>query len=68
MVYPVARTEGRPLKIVGQPLMYTPSALAIEPSDPDFAAVLKKTIDDMHQDGTLTTISMKWFSFDVTKQ
>jgi polar amino acid transport system substrate-binding protein len=59
--------KGRPLKIVGQPLMYTPSALATEPGDPEFAAILKKTVDDMQRDGTLSAISMKWFNFDVTK-
>ncbi len=59
--------EGMPFRIIGQPLFRIPSAIAIEPGDPELAAVLKSIIDEMHADGTLTDYSMKWFEFDMTK-
>ena len=58
---------GMPFRIIGQPLFREPMAVAIEPGDPELAAVLKKIIDEMHADGTLTKLSMKWFDFDMTK-
>ena len=59
--------EGMPFRIIGQPLYRAPQAVAIEPGDPELAAVLSKTIAEMHADGTLTELSMKWFEFDMTK-
>lgn len=59
--------QGMPFRIIGQPLYRAPQAVAIEPGDPELAAVLKKIIDEMHADGTLTRLSMKWFDFDMTK-
>lgn len=58
--------EGKPFKVVGQPLFRVPQAVAIQPGDPEFAALLEKTVDDMHADGSLTKLSMKWFDFDLT--
>lgn len=59
--------SGMPFRIIGQPLFRAPQAVAIKPGDPEFAAILKQTIDEMHADGTLTNLSMKWFDFDMTK-
>jgi polar amino acid transport system substrate-binding protein len=59
--------EGKPFKIVGQPLFRTPQSVAILPGDPEFAAELKRVVDDMHADGTLAQLSLKWFEIDVTK-
>ena len=59
--------QGMPFRIIGQPLYRAPQAVAIEPGDPELAAVLKQTIDQMHADGTLTELSMKWFDFDMTQ-
>lgn len=59
--------SGMPFRIIGQPLFRAPQAAAIEPGDPELAAVLSKTIAEMHADGTLTNLSMKWFDFDMTK-
>lgn len=58
--------EGKPFKIVGQPLYRVPHGIAIMPGDEDFAEEIKKIIGDMHADGTLRTISMKWYAFDLT--
>ncbi|MDX1400323.1 MAG: transporter substrate-binding domain-containing protein, partial [Kiloniellales bacterium] len=59
--------EGMPFRIIGQPLYRAPQAVAIEPGDPELAGRLKRIIDEMHSDGTLTKLSMKWFDFDMTK-
>jgi polar amino acid transport system substrate-binding protein len=60
--------QGAPLKIVGQPVYYGPSALAIEPGDAEFTDVLQSTISDMQADGTLSGLSNKWFGVDLTKK
>lgn len=59
---------GNPFKIVGQPLFRTPQCVAILPGDPEFAAELKRVVDEMHADGTLSNLSMKWFEIDLTQR
>jgi len=59
--------DGSPFRIIGQPLFRTPQAVAIEPGDLKLAEVLAKVVYDMHEDGTLSELSMKWFDFDMTK-
>jgi polar amino acid transport system substrate-binding protein len=59
--------QGMPFRIIGQPLYRAPQAVAIEPGDPELAEMLKNIIAKMHEDGTLTSLSMKWFDFDMTK-
>jgi len=58
--------EGKPFKIVGQPLYRVPHSVAILPGDEELAAVIKKTIGEMHADGTLSKLSMKWYDYDLT--
>lgn len=60
--------QGAPLKIVGQPVYYGPSALAIDQGDAEFTDLLKTTISDMQADGTLAALSNKWFGLDLTKK
>ncbi|MBL0375295.1 transporter substrate-binding domain-containing protein [Rhizobium sp. KVB221] len=60
--------NGRPIKIIGKPLLYTPSAIAIEKGDPEFAAELKRAVDGLRRDGTLKALSLKWFGMDMTEQ
>lgn len=60
--------EGRPFRVIGTPLYRVPQAIAIKPGDPEFAAVLKKAVDDMREDGTLRQLSLKWFSTDMTTE
>lgn len=59
--------QGRPMKIVGQPLYYVPQAVAVEPGDPELAQKLAEIVEEMHADGTLTDLSMKWFGVDLTR-
>lgn len=41
-------------------------AIAIQPGDPEFADLMKRTVDAMREDGTLSALSLKWFSIDLT--
>lgn len=59
--------DGKPFRIIGQPLYRAPQSVAIEPGDPELAAKLKEIVDGMHADGSLTNLSMKWFEVDLTK-
>lgn len=60
--------QGAPIKVVGQPLFLDPQAIAIQPGDPELAELLRKTIEEMHADGTLSRLSMEWFNYDFTRQ
>lgn len=59
--------DGKPFKVVGTPLYRVPQAVAVQPGDPEFAALMKDTVDGMREDGTLSALSMKWFSIDLTE-
>jgi polar amino acid transport system substrate-binding protein len=56
---------GGPIKIVGDPLYYEPLAIAFDKDDPKNAQSLSdavsKIIEQMHADGTLSTLSKKWY-------
>ena len=58
-----------PVTKVGDPVFYEPLAVAIDksgPPDAEFLAAVDKIVGDMHADGTLTALSMKWFGTDLT--
>jgi polar amino acid transport system substrate-binding protein len=62
--------QGLPVVKVGDPVYFEPLAIAVDksgPSDTDFMAALTKIVNDMHSDGTLSTMSTKWFGTDLTK-
>jgi polar amino acid transport system substrate-binding protein len=59
--------DGAPIKIVGQPLTYTPSSLVVEKGDTELEAELKTIIEAMLKDGTLARFSEKWFGVDLTR-
>ncbi len=67
-----AQDSGTPIKIVGDPLYYEPLAAAIDkeaPADPKpLLAEVSKIIKEMHEDGTLTELSKKWYDIDLTKK
>jgi polar amino acid transport system substrate-binding protein len=62
--------KGKPIKIVGDPLFYEPLAAAFDKSSQadsvPLADAVGDIIDDMHQDGTLSDLSMKWYDEDLT--
>lgn len=58
--------DGKPVKILGEPLFYEPVAVAIDKGDPEFAAKIKEIIEAMRADGTLKKISEKRLGIDIT--
>lgn len=62
----LTRYEG---KIVagGEPFAKQEMAIALRKDNPEFLAALNQAIDELRADGTLETISKKWFKLDVTK-
>ena len=62
--------SGLPVVKVGDPVYFEPLAIAIDksgPPDTDFMAALTKIVNDIHSDGTLKTMSQKWFGADLTQ-
>lgn len=57
---------GTPVVKVGTPVFYEPLGVAFDnkgaPPHSELLAAVKKIIQDMHADGTLTTLSKKWFN------
>ena len=62
--------DGHPIKIVGDPLFYEPLAIALDKSDPvdnqSLFSSVSGIVQDMHADGTLSALSMKWYGVDLT--
>lgn len=62
--------KGTPIRIVGDPLFYEPLAAAFDKSsqlDPtSLVAAVSKIVDQMHADGTLSSLSEKWYHQDLT--
>jgi polar amino acid transport system substrate-binding protein len=63
-----AINQGYPLKVVGDPLFLEPLSVAIDKGDPEFAAKLAEVVEAMHDDGTLSELSMQWYGADLTEQ
>lgn len=64
---------GNPTKIVGEPVFYEPLSVAIDKSSELDPASLVEAVDgivgEMHEDGTLTGFSEKWYDgVDLTVQ
>ena len=65
--------SGTPIKIVGDPLYYEPLAVAIDKESPanpkPLVDEVSKIVREMHEDGTLTELSEKWYDgIDLTKK
>ena len=58
--------NGYPMKPIGKPVFYEPLAVAVDKGDPEWTAKLKGIIEAMHADGTLTTMSKKWYGVDYS--
>ena len=61
---------GLPLKILGDPLLYSPSCLAFDNRSPldskSLVAAISTIVDAMHTDGTMTGLSRKYLGGDFT--
>ena len=64
--------KGRPIKLVGDPVFSEPLAVAFDKSAPlDITSLVEEVgtiIEEMHADGTLTDLSMKWYGEDLTQE
>lgn len=58
--------NGYPMKVVGEPAFYEPLAVATDKGDPELDARIAEVVKAMHEDGTLTELSMKWYGVDLT--
>jgi polar amino acid transport system substrate-binding protein len=61
--------NGTPIVRVGDPVYVEQLAASCDKggADPtDFITAVTKIIDDMHADGTLSAMSLKWFKLDLT--
>ena len=62
---------GKPIKLLGKPVYYEPLAAAVDKSSTlnpmSFVHKVSSIITQMHQDGTLSRLSMKWYGTDLTK-
>jgi len=67
-----AADADKPIKVVGDPLFYEPLAVAIDRSsqlDPtSLVAKISDIVREMHDDGTLSELSEKWYGTDLTVQ
>jgi polar amino acid transport system substrate-binding protein len=61
--------DGLPMVKVGDPVYFEPLGVAFDKSGPDptaMVAAVNKILDEMRADGTLKTLSEKWFGIDLT--
>ncbi|MCW1750217.1 MULTISPECIES: transporter substrate-binding domain-containing protein [Rhizobium] len=58
--------SGYPLRILEQPLISTPGAIAIMPGDKEFSDKVAAAVEAMRGNGTLSELSMKWYGADRT--
>jgi polar amino acid transport system substrate-binding protein len=64
---------GNPVKIVGDPIFFEPLSVGFDKSAQPSAESLSEAVDqivaEMHEDGTLTSLSQEWYDgTDLTKQ
>ena len=59
--------NGYPLRVVGDPAFYEPLAVATDKNDPEFSAKIGEIVKAMHEDGTLTKLSQKWYGVDLSR-
>jgi polar amino acid transport system substrate-binding protein len=63
---------GNPVKIVGDPVFYEPLSVGFDKSSDPSSESLYHAVDgivkQMHEDGTLTAMSEKWYGLDLTTQ
>jgi len=58
---------GAPLRIVPGFLFFEPVAVAIAKGDDVFKQRIADIVQGMHEDGSLTEMSLKWFGIDLTR-
>jgi polar amino acid transport system substrate-binding protein len=63
--------DGGPIKTVGDPLFNEPLAIAFDKESPvdntSLVDAVSQIVADMHSDGTLAELSVKWYGEDITR-
>ena len=63
---------GNPVNIVGDPVFYEPLSVGFDKSSDPSSESLFEAVDaivaEMHEDGTLTSLSEEWYGLDLTTQ
>lgn len=63
--------KGKEIRLLGDPVFLEPLAVAADKSSTlpvdSLVAELNRIITEMHQDGTLSELSMKWYGVDITQ-
>ena len=54
------------MRVVGSPVFYEPLSVAIDKGDAELAAEVARIIDEMHEDGTLSALSVEWYGVDIS--
>jgi polar amino acid transport system substrate-binding protein len=63
--------DGLPLVKVGDPVFFEPLAVAFDKAGPDASDMVTRVnqiLTEMREDGTLKTMSEKWFGLDLTEK
>ena len=63
--------DGLPVVAVGDPVFFEPLAVAFDKGGPDPSDMVTRVneiLAEMHADGTLKTMSEKWFGLDLTEK
>ena len=64
-----AISQGQPFDFSGQPLYYEDLSMAVKKGEADWVALLDYAVTKMHEDGSLTAMSEKWYNgLDLTVQ
>jgi len=62
--------DGGPVKLVGDPIYFEPLSIAIDKNAPvdetSLDDAISKIVTDMHNDGTLSSLSQQWWHTDLT--
>lgn len=58
--------SGYPVKVIGDAAFYEPLAVAVDKGDPEFSAKVAEIVKGMHDDGTLSALSIKWYGTDFS--
>jgi len=63
--------KGKEIRLLGDPVFLEPLAVAADKNSTlpvtSLVAELNRIITEMHADGTLSELSMKWYGVDITK-
>ena len=62
--------DGGPIKLIGDPIYFEPLSIALDKNAPvsetSLLDAVSKIVTDMHDDGTLSDLSQKWWKTDLT--